>query len=218
MNQAHNRKGFHALFSAAKAHSLGRLCFDVDPIRSNIEDSGEGVSHGVHVRGQLRLLSNDSGIHVIDPPAFLFNPSHHFLEHQETICVFEGRIMVGKVLSYIPFSKSTNQGVNDGMGQYIRVGMPQETHGMRDEDSAQGQRATLDKAVSIISKADATQSISLLLPSRLLKNTHLRRYPHSSTLRRTSMYASFFGILGALHLVVFEQPEHLVFFSNPLVA
>ena len=89
---------------------------------------------------------------------------------------------------------------------------------MRDEYSAQGQRATLDKPVSIISKADATQSISLLLPSRLLKNAHLRRYPHSSSLRRTSMYASFFGILGALHLVVFEQPEHLVFFINLLVA
>jgi len=30
------------------------------------------------------------------------------------------------------------------------------------------------------------------------------------------MYASLFGILGALHLVVFEQPEHQVFFSNLL--
>jgi hypothetical protein len=43
--------------------------------------------------------------------------------------------------------------------------------------------------------------------SRLLKNAHLLRYPHSSSLRRTSMYASLFGISGALHLAVFEQPE-----------
>jgi hypothetical protein len=28
------------------------------------------------------------------------------------------------------------------------------------------------------------------------------------------MYASLFGISGALHLDVFEQPEHQVFFSN----
>jgi hypothetical protein len=52
--------------------------------------------------------------------------------------------------------------------------------------------------------------------SRLLKNAHLRRYPHSSSSRRTSMYASLFVISGALHLDVFEQPEQQVFFSNLL--
>jgi len=30
------------------------------------------------------------------------------------------------------------------------------------------------------------------------------------------MYASLFGISGALHMDVFEQPEHPVFFSNLL--
>jgi len=45
-----------------------------------------------------------------------------------------------------------------------------------------------------------------VITSRLLKNAHLRRYPHSSSLRRTLMYASLFGISGALHLDVFDQP------------
>jgi hypothetical protein len=54
-------------------------------------------------------------------------------------------------------------------------------------------------------------------PTRLLKNAHLRRFPHSSSLRRTSMYASLFGILGVLHLDVFEQPERRLFFNNLLV-
>jgi hypothetical protein len=35
-------------------------------------------------------------------------------------------------------------------------------------------------------------------------------------LRRTSMYASLFGISGALHLDIFEQPEEQVFFSDLL--
>jgi len=68
--------------------------------------------------------------------------------------------------------------------------------------------------------------------NRLLKNAHLWRYPHSSSLRRTSMGASLFGICpqktrtphppggspvsGALHLDVFEQSEHRVLFSNLL--
>jgi hypothetical protein len=50
----------------------------------------------------------------------------------------------------------------------------------------------------------------------MLKTAHLRRYPHSSSLRRTAMYASLFGISGALHLDVFEHPAKQVFFSNLL--
>jgi hypothetical protein len=65
-----------------------------------------------------------------------------------------------------------------------------------------------------------------------MKNAHLRRYPHPSSLRRASGYASLLEIcpqktrtphpLGgspvsdALHLDVFEQPALQVFFSNLL--
>jgi hypothetical protein len=41
---------------------------------------------------------------------------------------------------------------------------------------------------------------------RLSENAHLLRYPHPSSLRRTSMYASFLGISEALHLDIFHQP------------
>ena len=42
--------------------------------------------------------------------------------------------------------------------------------------------------------------------ARLLKNPHLLRYAHPSSLQRTHMYASFLRISRALHLDVFEQP------------
>jgi hypothetical protein len=57
---------------------------------------------------------------------------------------------------------------------------------------------------------------------RLLKNAHLLRFPHPSSLRRTfAKYASIDISLGlrtsgALHLGIFEQPEENDFFSNPL--
>jgi hypothetical protein len=54
----------------------------------------------------------------------------------------------------------------------------------------------------------------LLIYSGLLKNTHLLRFPHPSSLRRTSRYASFLRISGALHLGIFEQPAKIEFFSN----
>ncbi len=40
---------------------------------------------------------------------------------------------------------------------------------------------------------------------KLSENAHLLRYPHPSSLRRTSMYASFLGILEALHSDIFHQ-------------
>jgi hypothetical protein len=50
-----------------------------------------------------------------------------------------------------------------------------------------------------------------------MKNAHLRRYLHSSSLWRTSMYASLLGISGALHLDVFDHPARQSFFSNVLM-
>jgi hypothetical protein len=47
----------------------------------------------------------------------------------------------------------------------------------------------------------------------LLKNIHLRRWPHPASLRRTGMYASLLGISPALHVDVFEQPGAL--FQHP---
>ena len=41
-----------------------------------------------------------------------------------------------------------------------------------------------------------------------MENAHLRRYPHPSSLRRTSMCASFLGISEALHLHIFHQPPN----------
>jgi hypothetical protein len=46
---------------------------------------------------------------------------------------------------------------------------------------------------------------------RLLKNVHLRRSPHPSSLQRTFKYASLLRISGALHLGIFDQPEKKVF-------
>ena len=50
-----------------------------------------------------------------------------------------------------------------------------------------------------------------MLSRRLSENVHLRRYPHSSSLRRTDKYASFLRISDALHLNIFQQPPKMGF-------
>jgi len=48
----------------------------------------------------------------------------------------------------------------------------------------------------------------------MLKNAHLLRFPHSSSLQRTCKYASLLRISGALHLGIFEHPQKIHFFSS----
>ncbi len=50
----------------------------------------------------------------------------------------------------------------------------------------------------------------------MLKNGHLLRFPHPSSLRRTAKYASLLRISGALHLAIFEQPGKEDFFNSQL--
>jgi hypothetical protein len=49
--------------------------------------------------------------------------------------------------------------------------------------------------------------------SRLLKNAHLLRCAHHTSLRRTKKYASFRMISRALHPSIFEQPVCFDFFN-----
>jgi hypothetical protein len=48
----------------------------------------------------------------------------------------------------------------------------------------------------------------------MLKNAHLLRFPHPSSLQRTFKYASLLRISGALHLGIFEHRAKNHFFTK----
>jgi hypothetical protein len=50
----------------------------------------------------------------------------------------------------------------------------------------------------------------------MLKNAHLLRSPHRSSLQRTCKYASLLRISGALHLSIFEHPGRNHIFDSML--
>lgn len=50
-----------------------------------------------------------------------------------------------------------------------------------------------------------------------MKKAPLLRYPHPSSLRRTSMVASLLRVSGALHLSLFDQPVILDAYSDLLL-
>jgi len=57
----------------------------------------------------------------------------------------------------------------------------------------------------------------LRMDSRPLKNAHLLRFAHPSSLRRTGLYATFLGISHALHLDIFPQPVDIGYFNTLIV-
>ena len=59
------------------------------------------------------------------------------------------------------------------------------------------------------------QEAGVNITIRLLKNIHLLRCAHPSSLRRTVEYASFLLISRALHLDVFDQPGGELLFQQP---
>jgi hypothetical protein len=58
--------------------------------------------------------------------------------------------------------------------------------------------------LTALSKVDP--STSLRVDVEQCRSIEGLRYPHPSSLRRTSMYASFLGISEALHMDIFHQP------------
>jgi hypothetical protein len=58
--------------------------------------------------------------------------------------------------------------------------------------------------LTVLSRVDAEQRRSI----------EGLRYPHPSSLRRTTMYALFLGISEALHMDIFHQPLRSWFFDS----
>jgi hypothetical protein len=66
--------------------------------------------------------------------------------------------------------------------------------------------------LTVLSKVD--HSTSLKVDAARCRSIEGLRYPHPSSLWRTSMYASFLGISEALHLDIFHQPLRSLFFDS----
>jgi hypothetical protein len=64
------------------------------------------------------------------------------------------------VLTQVPFGQRAEDGINNSMGQHIRIRMSQQAQWMGNFDASEDQRTSLHKAVGIISKTD-TEHIDL---------------------------------------------------------
>jgi hypothetical protein len=72
----------------------------------------------------------------------------------------------------------------------------------------------LSKVEGLMALSKVDPSTSLRVDAEQCRSIEGLRYPHPSSLRRTSMYASFLRISEALHMDIFHQPLRSWFFDN----
>ncbi len=68
--------------------------------------------------------------------------------------------------------------------------------------------------LTVLSEVEGLTVLSEVEGLTALSKVEGLRYPHPSSLRRTSMCASFLGISAALHLDIFHQPLRSRFFDS----
>jgi hypothetical protein len=86
------------------------------------------------------------------------------------------------------------------------------------EDQEEGEEDVIEAKDHLINRNPKSEYLNpkqIQNSGRLLKNARLLRFPHPSSLRRTSKYASLLRISGAFHPGIFEQPGGKLFFQQP---
>ena len=125
------------------------------------------------MRGELGRLAVDGAVAVDELEALLAHDARHVGEQDEGVGVLVGGIGVGEELADVARAQRAEDGVGEGMGEDVSVGVPEKARGMLDVDAAQDELASLDEAVHVMAMADTQhqssppQAARQILPSRM---------------------------------------------------
>ena len=90
------------------------------------------------------------------------HPAKHLFEHPQTLHVFEGRIRVREVPANVAHGQRSQNGIDDGMGQHVRIRMAEKPFAKRNGHAPEDQGPSFDQSMSIISKTYPEQREHLL--------------------------------------------------------
>jgi hypothetical protein len=104
---------------------------------------------------KLGGFSQQSGVDVEDGGFFCFGEAGGFSQEESTRDIFPLGVGIGKVGSDITGAEGTEDGVGQGMEKDIGIGVTFETPFVRNGDAAKDERASRDKGMNIITKANS---------------------------------------------------------------
>jgi hypothetical protein len=125
-------------------------CFDIDGIGFNTKNTCQIVPHGVNVRCELRSLSNDGRVDVVDAVTAFFQQRMDMCGKDETVGTSVFGIGIREMSADVTKGCRTEQSIHDRMGQHVRIGMTEQSAFKRNVNTAQNQLSVLNKSVYII--------------------------------------------------------------------
>jgi hypothetical protein len=141
---AGNGHGSDALLAADESQAFISGRFDADPLWTDTERCSDVCLHLLDVGEQLRLLRNESGVHVYDPAFARIYLFGRFLQKYGAGCTAPTRFCIGKEMTNIHFADSAENGVAYRMHEHIRIRVTFQTLRMGDFHAAKNETATLD--------------------------------------------------------------------------
>lgn len=177
LDQGHRVCG-HAFFSANETHGLIGGGFNANSIFSYTKQVSDHRPHGRHMGHDLGSFQDQGAVHIAHGPAALTDQAHHFLQEHFTISTFPACIGIGEVLPDITQSNRAEQGITQGMEQYISVRMAKGTYRMGDQHTTKPELAALYQAVYIEAEADPDHQLEasgFFLPFSNLKPSVKRK-------------------------------------------
>ena len=147
--------GGDAFAAPDEAHALGGGGFDGDVGRGDAHDVGHRALHVGDVGVELGLFGHDGGVDVAQFVARIAEETHGAGE--EDLAVDAGILAggVGEVIADVAQSGGTEQGVADGVDEYVGVAMAEESEGVVDVYAADPQFTVGGEGVDVVSESDS---------------------------------------------------------------
>ena len=155
--QQANRLGGYPLAATREAKPFARRAADAYQGRVDPEGGGEISTHLVSVVPDLGSLAHDNRVDVRYRPA-VFEEVPHLAQKPYGVCVLVAGIGIGEVVSDVFEAGGAQNGVGYRVGEYIGVGVAEESPVGRNVYAAQDQGAagtSLGEGVDVYSQPDA---------------------------------------------------------------
>lgn len=120
-----------------------------------VEDRGDVGADCIDVRAEAWFFADQSGVDVGDGESGGGDLGSNRSEQGGRVCAEPFRVGVGKMRTDVAEGGGAEEGIDDGVKEDICIGVAGEAGGVRDQDSAEKERAGKIEAVGIVAVADA---------------------------------------------------------------
>ena len=141
--------------SAGKSQSFGGCSLNINDFWANVTGPAENFLHFRQEWGKPGSLADQGDVGIDHCIAFILGQVDDLFEEENRINTAKLGVRIGKVFADIAATQCPEEGIAQGVGENIGIGMAKQAVTMGDGDTAKDQFAAFDQAMSVEAVADA---------------------------------------------------------------